>query len=186
MKKVFILIAVSFLLNSSINAQAAAGSGAGDAIMGQVVLPDNSTVSGTIKESIRKKGELTVITGDKKTKYKAGDISSAQIGSSQYITWNYTFYEVLGQNKNLTLLRKANEPAGVQYNGSDAVTVNSEGNIDDLFIKKNGETSLQIVTKKNIKEVLSKICPTCAGNIDVTKFDTEAVKKAVTDCDNCK
>ncbi|MDP4264115.1 MAG: hypothetical protein Q8941_16425 [Bacteroidota bacterium] len=153
---------------------------------GQVVLPDNTIVSGNIKDNIRKKGEVIVLNGEQKTKYKAGDISSVQIGSLQYISLNYTFYEVIFAGKNLTLLRKANEPAGIQYNGSDAVPINSEGNIDDLFIKKNSDASLQLITKKNIKEVLGSVCSSCAATVDAAKFDAGSVKKAVAGCDGCK
>lgn len=187
MKKVFYSLALALLLQTSaIYAQPSTINDPAQAVSGQVVLPDNSAVTGSIKDNIRKKGELIVISGDKKTKYKASDITSAQVGSSQYITWNYTFYEVISLGKNLTLLRKANEPAGVQYNGSESVTVVSEGKVDDLFIRKNGDASLQILTKKNVKEVLGKICSTCVASIDDTKFDAESAKKAVAGCDNCK
>ncbi len=181
------LIACALLLQASVLiAQPSPRTDPETAVIGQVVLPDNSTVSGSIRDNIRKKGELTLINNSKKTKYKAGDISTAQVGGSNYITWNYTFYEILWQGKNLTLLRKANEPAGVQYNGSDAVAVTSEGNIDDLFIRKSGDASLLLLTKKNAKEVLGKICSSCATAIDAAKFDAETVKKAVEDCDKCK
>jgi len=185
MKKTFSLIVYALLWQvSAVIAQPAGDPDA--AVSGQIVLPDNSTVSGTIKDNIRKKGELTIVSNGKKTKYKAGDISSAQLGSSNYITWNYTFYEILWQGKNLTLLRKANEPSGVQYNGSEAISVTSEGNIDDLFARKKGDASLELLTKKTVKDVLGKICGSCASSVDATKFDTEAVKKAMEDCDKCK
>lgn len=144
---------------------------------GEVTLADNTVVTGAIKDNIRKKGEVVLLTGTKKTKYKAGDINGARIGKSHYIAQNYTFYEVLLQGNSVTLLRKANEPSGVQTNGPDAVIVNSEGSIDDLFIKKIGETSLQILTKKNVKDVLGKLCGDCASSVEPGKFDAESVKK---------
>lgn len=185
MKKTLTLIAYALLWQATM----AIAQPAGDpdvSVSGQIVLPDNSTVSGTIKDNIRKKGELTVVNNGKKTKYKAGDISSAQLGSSNYITWNYTFYEILWQGKNLTLLRKANEPSGVQYSGSEAIAVTSDGKVDDLFVRKNGDPSLQLLTKKTVKEVLGNICSTCGAAIDADKFDAGSAKKMVEDCDNCK
>jgi hypothetical protein len=187
MKKVLNLIAFIFLLHvTAVYAQPSAAIDPEGFTSGQIVLPDNSTITGTVKENIRKKGELIVLNNGKKTKYKAGDINSAQIGSSQYITWNYTFYEVVFQGKNLTLLRKANEPSGTQYNGSDAVVISSEGSVDDLFIKKNTDVSLRLLSKKNVKEVLGQLCPACPASVDETKFDAELLKKAVEDCDKCK
>ena len=186
MKKVWNLIVFALLLQSAVYAQPSPSGDPDVSVSGQVVLTDNSTVAGTVKENIRKKGELTLLNSGKKKKYKAADISSAQIGGSQYITWNYTFYEVIFQGKSLTLLRKANEPSGVQYNGSDAVVISSEGNIDDLFIKKNGDASLILLSKKNVKDILGKVCSNCVSGIDATKFDADTLKKAAEDCDKCK
>ena len=135
-KKLNLIVCVLLLHAAVIFAQPSPGNDPDITVSGQVVLPDNSTVSGSVKDNIRKKGELTILNNGKKTKYKAGDISTAQVGSSNYITWNYTFYEILWQGKNLTLLRKANEPSGVQYSGSNAVVVSSEGDVDDLFIRE--------------------------------------------------
>jgi hypothetical protein len=185
MKKTSNLIVCALLLQASVVfAQPSANNDPDMTVSGQVVLPDNSTVAGSVKDNIRKKGELSILVNGKKTKYKAGDISSAQVGSTNYITWNFTFYEILWQGKNLTLLRKANEPSGVQYSGSNTVVVSSEGDVDDLFIRQTNNPSLQLLSKKNVKEVLGKICASC--NIDASTFDAEAVKKAVADCDKCK
>jgi hypothetical protein len=145
---------------------------------GNVVLADNSIINGSVQDNIRKKGEVVVTNNGKKTKYKAADINGAQIGNIKYITYSYTFYEVVLEGKNITLLRKANEPSGVQYNGSEAIVVSSEGNIDDLFIRKAGG-SLKLLTKANIKEVLG----VCAASFDTKNFDLENVKKAVEACD---
>ena len=185
MKKLLSLAVLTLLLQIS-NAQPAPEKDPEGYVSGQISLSDNSTVTGTVKDNIRKKGEVTVISNGKKTKYKAADISSLQIGSSTYITHNYTFYEVLWQGTNITLLRKANEPAGVQYNGTEPVVISSEGNVDDYFVKKGTGASLELITQKNVKEVLGKFCSKCAVAIDATKFDITAVKKAVEDCDKCK
>jgi hypothetical protein len=185
MKKIFTLITCSLLLQASVVMAQPAGDPETSA-SGQIVLPDNSTVSGIIKDNIRKKGELVIINNGKKVKYKAGDISGAQVGGARYITWNYTFYEILWQGKNLTLLRKANEPAGVQYSGSNPVVVTSEGNVDDLFVRKSGDASLMLLTKKTVKEVVGKLCSNCAAGVDAAKFDAEAAKKVVADCDVCR
>jgi len=187
MKKFASLIVIALYLQvSAVNAQPSPTSSTDEFISGQIVLPDNSIVSGSLKENIRKKGEVIVLNGEKKTKYKAGDISSVNIGNARFLIYNYTFYEVISEGRNITLLRKANEPSGVQYNGSDAIVISSEGDIDDLFIRKTGDASLQLLTKKNLKEVLGKICSTCVAAIDNSKFDAESVKKAVEDCDSCK
>lgn len=174
MKKVLFAVGVSvFIQASALYGQSPAAN-----TEAKVILANNETVSGSVTDNIRKKGELIMLINGKKTKFKAGDIISARIGASNYITSNYTFYEVLHQGKNLTLLRKASEPSGVQYNGSDAVVVTSQGDIDDLFIKKE-KNSPQLLTKKNAKEVLGD----CAAGVETGKFDVDTVKKAVESCD---
>ncbi len=183
MKKILCVLTMALLLQAgAANAQQPAAPAA-QATNGQIVLPDNSTLSGEIKDNIRKKGEVVLLVNGKKTKYTAATISSVKIDNSQYITSNYTFYEVIYQGKNITLLRKASEPSDLQYNGSDAVAVSSEGNIDDLSVKKNDGTTLQLLTKKNIKELLGQ---TCTATVDATKFDIATIKKAVEDCDNSR
>lgn len=187
MKKTISLIIFGSLLQlSALHAQPAPASDPSGFTNGQVVLPDNSTVTGSVKDNIRKKGEVTLVNEGKTTKYKAADINSVRIGNVLFITSNYTFYELIWEGKNISLLRKANEPSGVQYNGSDPVVISSEGSIDDLFIKKTGDASLQLLTKKNVKEVLGGICSNCVTAIDATKFDAASVKKAVENCDGCK
>jgi hypothetical protein len=175
-KSVFAALLVSMLFVSRASAQQSANPNNADGFAnGQVVLPDASILNGSIKENFRKKGELVIVADGKKTKYKAGDISSAKIGSSNYITNNYTFYEVVYAGQHLSLLRKASEPS-VQYNGADAIVVTSEGSVDDLFVKK-ADGTINLLTKKNYKEVLGA----CAGTIDA--FSVENVKKGVEACD---
>ncbi|HEX2629647.1 MAG TPA: hypothetical protein VHM26_11560 [Chitinophagaceae bacterium] len=175
-KKIFAALVVTMLFVNGINAQQSANPTTADGfVSGQIVLPGGSPLVGSIKESIRKKGEVVLLVDGKKTKYKAGDVASVRIGNTSYITNNYTFYEIVHGGNNVSLLRKASEPS-TQYNGTDAIVVTSEGDIDDLFVKK-GETAMKLVTKKNYKEVLGD----CAGTIEV--FNGENVKKAVEGCD---
>lgn len=148
----------------------------------QILLPDNSTITGSVKENIRKKGEVHFTIDGKRTKYRAGDISALQIGDTRYITHNYTFYEVITGNNDIMLLRKANEPASIQFEGREAIAITSEGDIDDLFLRK-GNGALQLITKKNWKEAIAQLCDKC--NTDATSFDQEALKKAIESC-SCK
>jgi hypothetical protein len=149
----------------------------------QITLTDNSTLTGELTDNIRKKGEVTLVVNGKKTRFKAGDISSVHIGGKHFITINYTFYEVVYQGKNITLLRKASEPSGLQYNGSDAAVITSEGDIDDLLVKKeNG--NLKLLTTKNVKELLGNECPAAGQTASGGKLDAESLRKALTDCDS--
>jgi hypothetical protein len=143
-------------------------------------------VSAVIKDNIRKKGEVIVSVDGKKTRYKANDLKSVRIGNTEYITGNYGFYEVLWQGNSIILVRKANEPAGIQYVGNDPIAISSEGKIDDYFIGKAAGSPLLLLTKKNSKDLLGKICTNCGSTLDGAEFDIEKIKKALVECDKCK
>ena len=175
MKKYSSLVIAAMLFSTALFAQPGPNATASS---GQVTLADNSTVSGIIKDNIQKKGEVTVEANGKKTKYGAGEISGVQFGTTKFITQNYTFYEVITEGKNFTLFRKANDPSGIQYSGNDPIAISSEGDVDDLFVKKSGTNILQLITKKNVKEVLGA----CANGYDATKFDVESVSNLLKSC----
>jgi hypothetical protein len=186
MKKLISLLSFAAILQFTVNAQPIPDKN-NDGTTGQVTLPDNSVITGTVKDNIRKKGEITILQDGKKTKYRADQVSSVQIGGATYISSGNTFYELIWQGKTIGLYRKANQSSGIQYNGTEPVMVSaSEGDVDDHFIKETRGSSFQLLTKKNVKEVLGKYCSSCKLPVDETKFDADAVKKAVADCDNCK
>ena len=81
------------------------------------------------------------------------------------------------ETNSFSLLRKASEPAGVHYNGSEAVVVSSPGDIDDLFLKT--QAGQQLLSKKNISEELGKVCP----GIVIEKFEMEVIKNALAKCE---
>lgn len=187
MKKTFsFLLPVALLLTASVNAQQPMPANNKDGLNGKLVLHDNSVITGVVKDNIRKKGEVVLLRDGKKTKYAASEVASVQIGEAQFITGNGTFYEVIWEGKTLSLVRKASEPSGLQYNGTEPMVISSEGNIGDFLVKKTGEPTLYLLTKKNQQEVLGKLCGTCAAGIDETKFDAESVRKIVERCDQCK
>ncbi len=175
MKKFLSFLMIASLFSATAFAQPTPAANA-NSTNGTVVLFDNTTVSGAVTDNIKKKGEVVITIDGKKSKYKAADISSAQIGNARFITFNYTFYEVMSEGKNFTLLRKANEPSGVQQIGSEVIAIRSEGDVDDLFVRKAGANGLQLLTKNNVKEVLG----VCDG--DVKGVELESVKKAVANC----
>jgi hypothetical protein len=175
MKKILQLFAITLLLQANAYAQPAPSTAPDGQANGQITLADNTVVSGSIKDNIRKKGEVILVTDGKKTRYKAGEVSRVQIGNTNFITSNYTFYEVVYKGKTMELLRKASEPQGLQYNGADAAVISSEGDIDDLFVRKNG--GLVLLTKKNIKDALGNC------SVDAVKFDAETIKKTLEACD---
>jgi hypothetical protein len=187
MKKLFALSALMVFLLTTATAQPIPEKQSEGFSPGKLTLQDNSVIAGTIKDNIRKKGELILLREGKKTKFKANDLTSAEIEGSIYISYNNAFYELIWQGNNLTLYRKASTSSGIQFNGTEPiVTGSSDSGVDDLFVKKNGDASFYLLSKKNLKEVLGKLCSKCTITLDTTTTDTDNIKKAVADCDNCK
>jgi hypothetical protein len=186
MKKLFALSSLMLFLLTVATAQPIPEKNKDGYVNGRVTLPDNTVITGTIKDNIRKKGEVIILNEGKKSKYLASDINSVEIGASHYITNNNTFFELVWESNSITLYRKANNPSAIQYNGTEPVVVNkSVGEIDDLFVKKTGDGTFYHLTSKNIKEVIGTSCPSCVIAIAPSDFGLEAVKKALSSCD-CK
>jgi hypothetical protein len=179
-KTIYVLAAIMLLQSNLVMAQPSPASSP-ESASNQLVLTDNSLVSGTITDQIRKRGELVLANNGKKTRYKASDLNSARIGGQEFISFNYAFYEVTWKGNSISLLRKASDPSETQYIGSEPVVISSEGKIDDYFIRKNNGP-LQLLTTKNVKEVLEKNCGSSAG-IEAGKLDIAAVQKLVEACD---
>ena len=178
-RKLSLLLTIHALNLSLVNAQS---NNATTSIVGEIILPDNSRLTGNIKDNIRKKGEVILESNGEKKKFKAREVTSVQLGQRKFLSINYTFYEVLSTGNNGTILRKANEPSGVQYNGNDAFVISSPGKIDDLFIQPRGGAQVVHITKKNANEVLASLCPGRVSS-EVTVFDAGYVQ---TQLNNCK
>jgi hypothetical protein len=180
MKKIIGVFTLFLLLNTGISyAQPGPTSNPSEKKEPSITLVDNTTITGELTDNIRKKGEVILVINGKKTRYKAGDVNFVQTTNTRYVTSNYIFYEVVYSGKNFTLLRKASEPNGLQYNGTDAVVVSSEGNIDDLFLKKENGTP-QLITSKNLGTLLGSACNYSQGS---SKIDMETLKNTLEQCD---
>lgn len=137
---------------------------------GTIVLADGSSLSGTIKDNIRKSASVVFTQdGGKKRTYDGSELSSAEIEGTKFICIKGDFFKVLCQGE-LSFLQKASDASGKpSYNGNEAVFSNgTEGKPNDYFIYNSASKQLQLVSKKNVEEVAA----TCfAGN-------TAAIDKA--------
>lgn len=79
------------------------------------------------------------------------------------------------------MLRKASEPASVQYNGSEPIVISSEGKVNDYFNQKDNG-SIKLLTKKNVKEVLEQVCGS-SNAIENGQLDKVTIQQALEACD---
>jgi hypothetical protein len=140
---------------------------------GTIILADNSSVSGYVKDNIRSNASVTLVgeTGGNKKVYNGSELYSAEIEGTKYLCINGDFFKVISEGE-LNFLQKSSDASGkVSYNGNDAVFSNgTEGKPNDYFIYNAKNKELKLVSKKNLDEVVAK---TFAGN-------TAAIDKAKT------
>jgi hypothetical protein len=152
---------------------------------GTIVLADNSSLSGFIKDNMRSNASVSFLStaGEKKRSYTGSEINSTEIEGVKFICISGDFFKVISEGE-LNFLQKASDASGrPTFNGNDAVFSNgTEGKPDDYFIYNSKNKELKLVSKKNLDEVINK---TFAGNtaaIDKAKAangDVAQLKEAV-------
>ena len=152
---------------------------------GSIVLADNSSFSGYVKDNMRSSASVVFIaaSGDKKKNYSGSELNSTEIEGAKFLCINGDFFKVITEGE-LNFLQKASDASGKpSFNGNDAVFSNgTEGKPDDYFIYNTKSKELNLVSKKNFDDVVHK---TFAGNtaaIDKAKAasgDVAQLKEAV-------
>ena len=157
---------------------------------GIVVMPDNTTQEGYIKNNMRKSGEVTFLAVDgKKIKYTASQVSGITVDDNRYIVANNAFYKVVTDGAKIKLLRKASNSTTIQYNGSEPIVSDAgEGEYDDYFIQVTATTKLQLVRKKDFAKIFSNVCADCTtltDDIRNNKLGFSEIEQAVTLYNTC-
>lgn len=125
---------------------------------GSITLANGSRLSGFVKESMKKNASLIFIAeegGDKKT-YMASDLTAALIDGTKYSSISNDFFKVICEGE-ISYLQKASDAAGtIVYNGADPIVINgTEGKPGNYFIYEAATNRLQLVTQKNIAELVA-------------------------------
>jgi hypothetical protein len=150
---------------------------------GKIVLPDNTVVTGFIKDNIRKDASVVLATGGKEKKYNGADIASAVIGETNYTCMKGDFFKVVC-NGELTFLQKASDASSkpTQIGNEVFFLSGTEGKPGDYFIYENKSQQLQLVSKKNLNDVVTNSFGGYAPAIEKAKAaqtDIAQLKSAV-------
>ncbi|MEO6252976.1 MAG: hypothetical protein ABIO79_06710 [Ferruginibacter sp.] len=123
---------------------------------GNIVLPDNTIVSGYIKDNIRKDASVILLADGKEKKYNGSDIVSAEIDGTGYNCIKGDFFKIVCKGE-LTFLQKAsNASSKPTYIGNEVFFVSgTEGKPGDYFIYENKSRELKLVSKKNLNDVVA-------------------------------
>ena len=152
---------------------------------GTIILADNSSVSGNIKNNIRSNASVTFIseTGGKKKSYNGDELISAEIEGTKYLCMKGDFFRIIS-NGGLSFLQKSSDASDKPtYNGNEASFSNgTEGKIDDYFIYDSRNKQLKRISKKNFNEVTAAAFAGNTAAIDKAKAlngDVAQLKEAV-------
>jgi hypothetical protein len=150
---------------------------------GKVTLPDNTVITGFIKDNIRKDASVTLLVNGKEKKYHGSDITSAEIDETAYNCVKGDFFKVVC-NGELTFLQKASDASGKPTTiGNEVFFVSgTEGKPGDYFIYENKTQQLKLVSKKNLNDVVSNSFAGYAPAIEKAKAaqnDIAQLKSAV-------
>ena len=152
---------------------------------GSIVLADNSSLSGYVKDNIRHNASVILANeaGGKKKSYNGSELTSAEIEGTKFLCINGDFFRIISQGE-LNFLQKSSDASGkLYYNGNEAfVSSGTEGKPDDYFIYSNSNKELKLISKKNFDEVVAKTFAGNAAAIDKAKAangDVAQLKDAV-------
>ncbi len=124
---------------------------------GKVVLPDNTIVSGYIKDNIRKDASVVMLTDGKEKKYNGSDIAAAQIDATGYICIKGDFFKEVCSGELSFLQKSSNASSKPTYIGNEVFFVSgTDGKPGDYFIFENKNRELKLVSKKNLNDVVAK------------------------------
>lgn len=158
---------------------------------GTILTTANETVEGTIKDQLQKRGTILFVnaSGNKKL-YTPADIAGFTFNGVKYISYASDFYkEVAAGNKAILYIRVTDNNGKLLYNGAEVVTVaTAEGKYGDYYLQLKADSKLNLVTKKNFKEVMATLCADCIAvqtGIQSGQLDYTQITKAVEQYNNC-
>jgi hypothetical protein len=161
-----IIFSILFL---QVNAQNEAPKGFGK---GSLVLPDSSTVTGYIKDNIRKDASLIFLddTAGKKIKYTGDDLISVEVEGNRFICIRGDFFKIVCKGE-LCFLQKSSDASGKPtYNGTETLFINgTPGKAGDYFIYDSRVRELKLVSNKTFARVTSGTFAGCAAAIEKAK-----------------
>ena len=123
---------------------------------GKIILPDNSVVSGLIKDNIRKDASVVLLSGGTEKNYSGADLISAEIDAVSFICIRGDFFKVVCSGELSFLQKSSNASSKPSYNGTEVSFISgTEGKPGDYFIYDNRTRQLKLVSKKNLDTLIA-------------------------------
>lgn len=178
MKKTMILTTAALFFILNIQAQIPTGF-----VKGAVTLADASTVTGYVKDNI-KKGAVVFVDdkGGNKQLFYSNEINAVVIDSANYVSVKNDFFKTICSGKICFLQKASNISGKTIYNGSEAIILpGTEGKIGDYFSYSNNE--LTLINQKTVDAFINNQLSSCTQAAEKAKSingDIAALADAVT------
>ena len=139
-------------------------------VAGSIKTSNGNVLNGYIKESIRKKGNISFYenAGGKKKVYDATELESCSIDTVQYKCISGDFFRIICTGK-MDFLQKASNASGkLSYNGTEPIiSSGTPGKAGDYFIYS-GQQLVQ-VEKNSIPGIMNQQLSNCAAAVEKAK-----------------
>ena len=152
---------------------------------GKLILADGSTVSGYIKDNIRRDASVSFIneTDKKKKDFEGTELNGVEMNNTRFVCIQGDFFTVMTEG-DLSFLQKSSDASGkVVYNGlENTVSNGTEGKMGDYFIYNGNTHQLRKITKKNVNELAVNVfsgCNAAQDKIKASNGDMASIKDAV-------
>lgn len=124
---------------------------------GSLVLADNSTISGYLKDNSRRDAAVVLFSEGKETTYKGSELVSMESSAGRFICIKGDFFKIVA-NGELNFLQKTSDASSqATFNGTDAMFNNgTEGRPGDYFIYNVTNKQLNLVSKKNLNDIIAR------------------------------
>jgi hypothetical protein len=179
MKKTIVLT-VATVLFAALNVQAQVPA---DFAKGSITLADGSSISGYVKDNMKKDASIIYLdnNGTGKKKFDGSQINAVNIDAANYQCIKGDFFKNISTGK-ISFLQKASNAGGKTiYNGAEAIILSgTEGKIGDYFSYTDNE--LSIINKKTTAAFISQLgnCTAAVEKAKSANGDMAAMAEAVT------
>ncbi len=133
---------------------------------GSITLADGTTVTGFIKDNIKRSAAVvfTDNTGSKKT-YEGSQLNGVKIDGAYFICINGDFFKTLCTGKLCFLQKASNASGNASYNGTEPVfNSGTEGKIGDYFAY--ADKKLKLLNKKTVESFINTDLAVCTAAVE--------------------
>ncbi len=185
-------ILFSLLLSAAIPSMVASQTTSPDFQKGSIVMANNETLDGTIRDQTKSKGVIQFeASGGKKKIYSPAELSGFTVNGSTYVSYASDFYKLVVPAGKVALYQRVTDNSGkMLYNGAEVVSVTTaEGKYGDYYVQIKANGKWVRITLKDFEINLSAALSDCASvvaGIKAKEFDFSKLAQVIEKYNSCQ